>query len=466
MALQINMVREMVFNSADYGIVIFDESGALIEFNIVAGKIFGLSDKNLGKYTIDEFMPEKLKITRPPYQSANDAEIEFGQCRYRVSDRQVCDEAGRPVARSLTFTDITKIRKAFVELENAARHDYLTGLFNRYAFYQELHRRGKESLPITVVRASVEGIDLINELFGNEYGDGVLQAVGQTLNRACRDDDVCARIDGIEFAFIMSRSEEDARRVFDEVSMQTTRVRDGADEITVNLVFGIASKLDDDGSVESIVKAALEDLKLQRLHNEVSRTHNTIANLRSILTRRALHDESLEVEISYFLTELGCTCGLSDKDLEELLLLSVMKDIGMVSVPPDIMKHRGSLSEREIASVRLHAVRGCRIAKGVPELAPIADEILHHHEHWDGSGYPDGLSGPDIPLKCRVLDIVRYYVRRLRGAGGRAAMPSGSVLTEMKALSGERFDPKIFEEFRKIVDVAEHPLDYVVAELR
>ncbi len=463
---QLNMIRALVIRSADYGIVIFDGQGILMEYNTAASVLFGLRPDMNGQYTAGAFLADKLARSGSPDQFVNETEINVGQRRFQINDKRVYDDDGTLITRFLTFTDITKVHDAVAELENSSQRDFLTGLLSRYAYYKELHVRDQQDDPVTVVRCSVENLALINEVFGNEYGDGVIQAVGQTLQSLCEENDVCARIDGVDFAFILGRSEEEARALFESEGMHCIHVRDGANEIAVNLIFGVAGKTNDGSPIENLLKTALEDVKTNRLRNEDSIREAIMKNLRNILLSRKLYDDAHEAKTQKYLTELGRTCNLNDQEIDELLLFAIMRDIGMVSVPPDILKRRGSLTDSEWDIVKLHVVRGSFIANSIPELAPIANELLHHHERWDGLGYPDQLAGTDIPIKCRILDIVRYYMRHLYGKGKSPAAPFDTVLAEMDGMSGQRFDPKLLVEFEKIVEMDNHPLDFAVSELR
>jgi HD-GYP domain-containing protein (c-di-GMP phosphodiesterase class II) len=140
---------------------------------------------------------------------------------------------------------------------------------------------------------------------------------------------------------------------------------------------------------------------------------------------------------------LGEVAGLSKRALGELSLSAQFHDIGKVGIPDRILFKPGPLTQQEYSEMKRHCEIGHRIALSTPDLAPIAKYILHHHEWWNGLGYPMGLKGNDIPLECRILAIVDAYDAMTSNRPYRQALTHKQAIAELKNCSGKQFDPRL-----------------------
>ena len=138
-----------------------------------------------------------------------------------------------------------------------------------------------------------------------------------------------------------------------------------------------------------------------------------------------------------------------------MALLARFHDLGKVGIPEHILFKPGPLTEEEWQQMQRHCEIGHQIASTVPDLEPIADLILKHHEQWDGKGYPLSLSGREIPLSCRILTIVDAYDAMVSHRPYRKAMFKEDALAELKRCSGTQFDPGLVEGFIKVLDSCE-----------
>jgi len=118
-----------------------------------------------------------------------------------------------------------------------------------------------------------------------------------------------------------------------------------------------------------------------------------------------------------------------------------------VTISDEILTKPKNLSEEEWQIIRDHPARGYTIASATEEFAPIAEEIFHHHERWDGTGYPDGLKGDEIPLLSRIISIVDAYDVMTAGRPYKNAMTKEEALKEIEECAGSQFDPELAENF-------------------
>jgi HD-GYP domain-containing protein (c-di-GMP phosphodiesterase class II) len=129
---------------------------------------------------------------------------------------------------------------------------------------------------------------------------------------------------------------------------------------------------------------------------------------------------------------IGKKLKLSNQELSELSLLAVLHDIGKIGISQQVLQKPGPLTSQEWEEVRRHPEIGYRITKNIPELSIVAEYILLHHERWDGTGYPKGLKGEEIPLLCRILAVADAYDVMTHGRVYKAACDTGSAIVEFK----------------------------------
>jgi HD-GYP domain-containing protein (c-di-GMP phosphodiesterase class II) len=157
--------------------------------------------------------------------------------------------------------------------------------------------------------------------------------------------------------------------------------------------------------------------------------------------------------------------SLPDPERRDLELAARLHDIGKVAIRPAVLDKKGPLTEEERATLRQHPDRGASFLAGVPQLQRVQQSIRHHHEKYDGTGYPDGLRGERIPLGARILAIADAYdVLTSRGISG-TPLAWSQALERMRIDRGEHFDPWLFDQFVAAIQAApipEQPVRMVV----
>ena len=144
---------------------------------------------------------------------------------------------------------------------------------------------------------------------------------------------------------------------------------------------------------------------------------------------------------------LGEELRLPERVVDEIELVSTLHDIGKISLNENILNKPEQLNEEEWREVRKHPEVGFRIANASPELRHLSEYILCHHERWDGKGYPQGLSGEDIPLISRIIAITDAFDAMTQDRPYRSALPEDEAAAEIKNNAGSQFDPNLAELF-------------------
>jgi HD-GYP domain-containing protein (c-di-GMP phosphodiesterase class II) len=141
--------------------------------------------------------------------------------------------------------------------------------------------------------------------------------------------------------------------------------------------------------------------------------------------------------------KIGEKCELPDSELIRLNLLITIRDIGNINIPEQLLKNSKPLSNDEWGILKKHPEIGYRMAHATEEFAHVADDILSHHECWNGSGYPRGLQNKEIPLLVRIVTVVDAYETMRNGRPHKPQMAEDDIITELKKCSGTQFDPEI-----------------------
>jgi len=145
--------------------------------------------------------------------------------------------------------------------------------------------------------------------------------------------------------------------------------------------------------------------------------------------------------------------NLSNREIDKIEYAAFLQDLGNVRVSHSILNKAGSLTLEEFETLKQHTLMGAEIVSQVKFLKPIAPIIRHHHEGWDGSGYPDGLKGTDIPLGSRILAVCTAYDSMVHARAYRGQMDETSAIQEIQAYSGRKYDPDVVKTFLKVLKV-------------
>ena len=153
--------------------------------------------------------------------------------------------------------------------------------------------------------------------------------------------------------------------------------------------------------------------------------------------------------VTSYALELGRELGLSDTELNELELAGLLHDMGKIGILETILDKPGRLTDDEYEMVKNHPVKGAEMIEPIRQLGRVLPTVRHHHEHYDGTGYPDGLKGNEIPLKARILAVADSYDAMKANRPYRQGRDLDFIIMEFKRCSGKQFDPQVVEAFMK-----------------
>jgi len=223
------------------------------------------------------------------------------------------------------------------------------------------------------------------------------------------------------------------------------------ESIKLSLSFGYAYHEVGELSIDWLYQEADNNMYQNKLLKTSSIKNNLVKTLMKTLEAKDYITEGHADRMDILALQIGKYLKLTQTVIDRIQLLTKFHDIGKVGIPDAILKKAGPLTTDEWKVMRTHSQIGERIANESSELKDIAHLILKHHERFDGTGYPLGLTGLDIPIECRILSIVDAYDAMTNDRPYRKAMSTQEAIAEIVLHSGTQFDPKIVHTFTQII---------------
>ena len=336
-------------------------------------------------------------------------------------------------------------------LNQLSRTDPLTDALNRRGFEERLDAEIAEAmrsgLPVGLLMLDLDGFKQVNDNLGHAAGDELLTWVAGAIASAARPMDSVGRLGGDEFAVLSpgaSRSDSGkiARRVSERLSER------------IQVTIGVASYPQDGITHEELYHVA--DRELYALKYGAAEQPSGEAELswaatmaKAVNTRMGGNgDQSRAVR---FASGLARALGWSGPELASISLAAMVHDVGKMPVPDRILQKPGPLEPHEYEEVKQHLVKGAEMIGRIDGLRPIARWLRHARENYDGSGFPDGLSGEQIPLAGRVLRVVDAFIAMTSERPYRSAMSVDEALEQLRRDAGRVFDPRCVVEFEAML---------------
>lgn len=457
--LQKSLELEAVFKALPDLYFRFDSEGTLLDCQAgVESGLFVPVDPFLGRKVQEVFPPDigrqahtAIKCvlqTKSPvsveYSLSFNGRQQFFEGRYLpLLDDQVI----------AVIRNITERKQVEERLRHLSIHDSLTGLYNRSYFEEEMHRIERSRYKsVGLILCDVDGLKLVNDTLGHASGDRLLRAVAEVLKGCFRGNDVLSRIGGDEFAVLLpnvteSIVEKARRKIVSAIDLYN----ESHSDLPLSLSVGFAVSSTPPFDMRDLFRKADNEMYREKLHRSQSARSAIVETLKKALEARDFMTEGHCDRLQQLVTMLAKSLGLPEKTQTDLRLLAQFHDIGKVGIPDRILHKEGPLDAEEFAEMRRHCEIGHRIAVSSPDLAPIADWILKHHEWWNGQGYPLGLKEEEIPLACRILAITDAYDTMTNDRPYRKAMSKKEAIEELIRCAGTQFDPVLVKKFLSVL---------------
>jgi diguanylate cyclase (GGDEF)-like protein/PAS domain S-box-containing protein len=369
------------------------------------------------------------------------------------------DEDGNITEILSSGMNITERKEVEEKIRYMTYHDSLTGLYNRKFYEEELDRLDtSRQLPLSIIIGDVNGLKLTNDVFGHEMGDKVLKGIADMVKKSTREEDIVARWGGDEFGIILPQTYEEAVQDVMERIKENCK---GAEfeNIPLSIALGSATKKEIQEEIDDLFTEAEEKMYEDKLDCK-SCLKNSVLN--SLIKR--LEDSNYEIvghtsRMIDLVKKLGDKLDLSEYEIEELSQLAKFHDIGKLAISNEILNKGDVLTKEEWKKFKQHSKLGYDIAINFSYLFSISEDILSHHERWDGSGYPRGLSGEQIPLLSRIIYVIdfydaithKFYYPITKGNYYKEPLSKEEAINEINNNAGKLFDPGIAEKFIELI---------------
>ncbi|MEN6324722.1 MAG: PocR ligand-binding domain-containing protein [Syntrophomonas sp.] len=406
-------------------------------------EIIGQTSVELGIW-VDSAFRQKVKQKILANEPIRETEIRFrrksGEERFGLFSAERIDVDGE-ICLLNVLNDITERKQAEDQIKYLSFYDKLTGLYNRAFFEEELKRLDTErQLPLSLFMGDVNGLKMVNDALGHQEGDKLLVTVAELLKKSCRKEDIVARWGGDEFIILLPLcSSKTATKIFKRIKDSCQHINDLPIQTSISLGWAIKNHPAQD--IRGIIKEAEDKMYRNKLLESRSARSTFLVSLEQTLWTRSHETKEHCQRMQEIAQKIGQAINLPDSELDNLKLLAALHDIGKIAIPNSILDKPGKLSPEEWESIKKHPEIGYRIALSSPEMAPIAEAILYHHERWDGTGYPLKLKGVHIPLISRIIAIADTYDVMINGRPYQGAVSKEAVCAEIERCAGTQFDP-------------------------
>lgn len=458
-----SLLRTTLISVGD-GVISTDNQGRIVLFNRVSEKLTGWSQEEAKGLPIEKVFDiliehngeKRENIVYKVLRSGETCELENntiliarnGAVRsIEDSASPIIKDSGEIIGAVLVFRDSTEKKKKLAEIEYISYHDHLTGLYNRRHFDNEMKKlNSNQANPITLVMADINGLKLTNDAFGHRAGDVVIEKVANILKHECRAEDIISRVGGDEFAILLPETDSEHADILINRINQTIE-KERIENITLSVSIGYAVKRNQNDDLDVVYRQAENEMYRRKLSDSSSMRSKTITMIMNTLYDKCGVEMEHSNRVSAICVAIAAELNYDKNDIEQIRIAGLMHDIGKIGLDAAIINRQSQLEQSEWQQIEKHPEIGYRILSSVNEYSGIANDILCHHEKWDGSGYPRGIKGGDIPLNARIITVAEAYADMTSVRSYRKILSEQDAAHELLKCAGSQFDPDIARLF-------------------
>jgi diguanylate cyclase (GGDEF)-like protein len=363
--------------------------------------------------------------------------------------------------------------RLYAKAEAVARVDAITGLFNRRYFderlREEIIRRTDYGDTFSLILIDMDNFKKYNDTFGHMAGDRILVLAARIIEGLIRSSDVAFRYGGDEFVIILPNAS-----TLDAFSV-AERIREKIDcemsikQLDLSVSIGVASWPGDGATLDELCYAAdmalyyakhtgqnrtsIASKTLFSLNEPATNVNSeadvlaTIYALAATLEARDKYTYGHSRRVSRYAVAAAEALNLPPEQVAIISAASLLHDIGKVGIPDNVLNKSGKLLDEEWELLKQHPKLSATIVGHIPSLNACLAAVRHHHERWDGNGYPSGLKGEEIPIEARILCVTDAFEAMISDRPYRGPLTFKKAIAELENCSGTQFDPNVVRVF-------------------
>lgn len=451
-------------SSAPVPIAIHNEHGEIFLLNQSFTKLSGYSTshvktvKEWAEYAFPKGVDQVLNHCKEAYENINhtltaDFPIttmsgEIRRWHFHTSNIGT-NEEGELLFISIA-RDITEQKQLEEQLTRLSFRDKLTGLYNRRFYEEELSRLYvKRNLPFSLIVADVNSLKLVNDSFGHNQGDLLLQTVAKTITSICREDDIISRTGGDEFVILLPKTTESetiliANRLQKQLQGKTIS------NVSISISLGHYTSESTNTSTTQLFNIAEKNMYQEKLMNSSGIKKEIMKSIVESLFKKDTNTKKHSEEVSALAEQLANELHLDDISIQTLKTAGYYHDVGKIVIPETVLNKAGSLTELERDDIQKHPETGYRILHSAG-MSHIADIILDHHEWYNGEGYPQKKQGEDISLHARIISVCDAFSAMTNTRNYREPYNTEYAIQELINGKNTQFDPYIVDAFIRMI---------------
>lgn len=447
----------ILFNIASDLFSISDLNGKYIQVNQMWNKTYGYPINEVEQHFIWDFVPadeySQTKNIVHTLSRSNESTNYTTRLRHKNGNVSFIEWSSQKQGDRIYSVgrDVTERFYREKEIEYLSFHDVLTGLLNRRYLEEEMKRLNTHrNLPISMIMCDVNRLKLINDAFGHEKGDELIKYAATVLKESCRPEDLVARWGGDEFIlFLPKTSYDDSLKIVERIKANSKNY--DINSLELSIACGVYTKEEDDLSIQDLLRNSEDAMYREKSIESERNRKDMIGVIAQALYEKCPQEEAHAKRVSMLCHYLAVALKCSKEDVQKAEIAGLFHDIGKVAINCEILLKDSELDDKEWQIIKQHTEIGSKVIGESSEFKDISKAILHHHERYDGKGYPSGMKWDEIPLISRIICLAETFDSIHQRVDDNTKESIEYIIKELRKNKQSQFDPFITEIFIKDV---------------